>query len=90
VTGVRDGFIPAPRDGRVFKAIAPSQDVWDTITLRIVNCGRMSAYIPELAWVVGRIDPVKHRTTGDPAVRAGLPIELRDGNELAIPFARSL
>lgn len=62
------------------------QDVWDAITLRIVNCGRRPAYVTELAWHVGWLSKDTHRAIGDVAVRASMPIELQEGMEVAIPF----
>jgi hypothetical protein len=89
--GLRDGFIRLRVTAEPSKSpaarIYDSQDVWDTITLRIVNRGRRSAYISELSWRVGWINPNTHRAIGDAVVRASMPIELQDGEELAIPFA---
>jgi hypothetical protein len=87
--GLRDGFTRLRVTAESSKSAAAKmydfQDVWDTITLRIVNRGRRPAYISEFAWLVGWI-PKTHRAIGDAVVRAGMPIELQDGKELAIPF----
>jgi hypothetical protein len=88
--GLRDGFT------RLRVTVEPTksstaklydfQDVWDVVTLRIVNRGRRAAYVTEFAWEVGWLSKDTHRVMTDTGTRMAIPIELQDGRAAAIPL----